>query len=331
MEMMVNNKILERSAQDQIARAQVSAHHPPHIFVIDWDGTIAGQVDYQSQYYGVLSMLRKHRFKPNVTNIVPHAFSPKAKLYGEVYFFVYTASEKRWAHQEIAWVEKLHDIKFDRPIFTRGDCSVEAGGNLRKSLAKVFPRMMAYISKRRIRAHGDLAQPLTSEQRITILKNYTMVIDNNAVYSDHTDKLLLCPDYGYSVFENLLNVIPKEARDHPAIQQLIYSLINSGYVCGVGHARPHKHADDVYKHSNDGAQDHGDDGMRELTRQYHWLTEKCKTICRSNDAYMDDDFWKYLKKVIVKNNIQVFTPSIVKQLQEGAWKRSKLQLKKPRK
>ena len=163
--------------------------------------------------------------------------------------------------------------------------------------------MMTYISKKR-------GQALTAEQRMTILKNYTMVIDNNAVYLDHTDKLLLCPDYGYSVFENLLNVIPKESRGNPAVQQLIYSLGNSGYLCNIG--QPH------IQHTKD----KNIDGMHELMKQYSWLADKCKTICRSNDSYIADDFWKYLKKVIVSNKIQIFTPSIIRQLQDAAFKRS---------
>jgi hypothetical protein len=321
---------MERATQDEIARSSIALQHPPHVFVIDWDGTIAGNVEYQSQYFGIISMLRRHRIKPNVTNIIPHAFSPKAKLirpgfaswmkamkqlYGEAYFFIYTASEKKWAHQEVAWVEKLHEIKFDRPIFTRGDCTVESGGNLRKSLTKVFPRMMTYISKKR-------GQALTAEQRMTILKNYTMVIDNNAVYLDHTDKLLLCPDYGYSVFENLLNVIPKESRGNPSVQQLIYSLSNSGYLCNVGlHGDSNSNAQHMHQQH-----DKNTDGMYELMKQYSWLADKCKTICRSNDAYIADDFWKYLKKVIVSNKIQVFTPSIIRQLQDAAFKRSRKKL-----
>lgn len=314
----LNDKIAQRRAQDSAAYSRVASQMPPHVFVIDWDGTIAGNVDYQSQYFNVLSVLKRHRIKPNVTNIIPHAFSPKAKLirpgfaswmkamkelYGEVYFFVYTASEKRWAHQEIAWVEKLHDIKFDRPIFTRQDCIVDGSGATRKSLAKVFPRMMTSVNKRR---------PLTPEQRQAVLKNHTMIIDNNAVYLDHTDKLLLCPDYGYNVFENLLHVIPKESRSNPAVQQLILSLANSGYLCPTMNK---------YSTTHTPPTDDEVDGMKELAHQYKWLAIKCKTMCRSNEPYMKDQFWKTLKKLLVSNKLSVYTPSIIKQLQEACWGR----------
>ena len=305
----------ERHDQDRAAQTQIASRMVPHVFVIDWDGTIAGLVDYQSQYYNVICTLKKHNIKPNVTNIIPHAFSPSAKLirqglaswmkamrelYGEVYFFIYTASEKRWALQEIAWVEKLHGIKFDKPIFTRVDCIVDSSGNMRKSLAKVFPKMMNYVSKKR-------AVPLTPQQRQAVLTNHTMIIDNNAVYLDHTDKLLLCPDYSYSVFENLLSVIPKKARtENPEIAQLVLSLANSGYLCSLN--------------PNSKSRLEIDDGMKELADQYHWLSSKCRSICRSNEPYLKDAFWKNLKKIRVTHKVHVYTPSIIKQIQETCWK-----------
>jgi hypothetical protein len=284
----------------------------PYVFVLDWDGTIAGKVDFQSQYYSVITSLKKHGFKPRIQHTIPPAFAPNSKLirpgfadwmrkmqeiFKHSYFFIYTASEKKWAQQEIAWVEKLHDIKFDRPLFTRNDCTVDGSGNTRKALGRIFPQIIKTISKTR----GG--QPLTQSQRKTILDNNIIIIDNNAVYTDRVDKLLLCPDYSYCVFENLLNVIPKEARKHPAIQQVIYGLINSGYLCSLP--------------------SDADDGMRALSKQYSWLATKCKSISDMNEEYHVDDFWKHLKKLIVTNNLRTFSQSIIKQLQEASWKHAK--------
>jgi hypothetical protein len=290
----------------------MTTHSMPYVFVLDWDGTIAGKVDFQSQYYSVVTSLKKYGFKPRVQHAIPPAFAPSSKLirpgfadwmnkmrkvFPDVYFFIYTASEKKWAHQEIAWVEKLHDIKFARPIFTRDDCTTDSHGNIRKALGRVFPRIIRTISKSR-------GQVLTPSQRKTILDNNIVIIDNNAVYTDRTDKLLLCPDYAYCVFENLLSVIPKDARKHPQVQQLIYGLINSGYMCSLPGET--------------------DDGMRALSKQYHWLATKCNSITSANEEYHVDDFWKHLKKLIVGNQLQTFSASIIKQLQEASWKHAKL-------
>ena len=281
----------------------------PYIFIFDWDGTIAGKVDFQSHQYSLHNTMKKHGFKPLKQHPIPPAFYPNAKLirpgfasfvkaikkiYPDAQFFIYTASEKQWANQEIAWTEKTHDIKFNRPLFTREDCTVDAVGNNRKSIARVFPRIMKSISKE---------YPLTGAQRQHVLEHNLLVIDNNAVYTDRTDKLLLCPDYNYAVFENLLHGIPLDARKHPIVQQQLLTLINNGYLCTM---------------PND-----ADDGMRSLAKQYHWLATKCKALSDINGSYEHDDFWKFLKQAITQNQIKVFSPSIIRQLQDAAWKNAK--------
>ena len=140
-------------------------------------------------------------------------------------------------------------------------------------------------------------------QRKAIIDTHLVVIDNNAVYNDRSDKLLLCPDYNYTVFENLLTLIPKEVRKEPLIQQLIFGLINNGYMCKLP--------------------DDNEDGMAALSNQYTWLATKCKSLHDQNKAYAHDDFWKHLAKMIVKNKVYEYTPSIIKQLQDASWKHAK--------
>jgi hypothetical protein len=284
-------------------------HGLPIIFILDWDGTIIGKCDFQSHQYTLHNSMKNHGFKPLKQHQIPPAFYPNAKLvrpgfasfvkgiskaYPDAQFFIYTASERRWANQEITWMEKTHGIQMNRPIFTRDDCTPDTVGNHRKSIAKIFPRIMKSISKE---------YPLTSAQRLYVLEKQLIIIDNNAVYTDRMDKLLLCPDYNYCVFENLLHGIPLDARKHPVIQQTILSLINQGYLCSL----PNDH----------------DDGMRQLAKQYTWLASKCKAISDINTTYENDDFWKFLKLAIIQNQIKVFSPSIIRQLQDAAWKNAK--------
>jgi len=278
----------------------------PYIFILDWDGTIAGKVDYQSYQFYIHNALKKHGFKPNKTHAIPPAFYPNAKLirpgfssfckgikehFNNVYIFIYTASEKKWAHQEIAWVEKTHGIVFAKPIFTRDDCINDSNGNIRKSISKIFPKIVRTVSK---------LNQLSMDQRRKMLEEQTIIIDNNSVYVDRSDKLLLCPDYYYSVFENLLHGIPVEARKHPAIEKLIIYYINQSCLYTIP--------------SNN------EDGMRSLTQQYQWLAAKCKVITDENFKYENDDFWIFLRKLIIKNNIKIFTPAIIKQIQNAVWK-----------
>lgn len=281
----------------------------PYIFILDWDGTIVGNVTWQSQQHNLHNLLRKHGFKTNKQYQIPPAFYPNAKLvrpsfasffkamkklYPDAQFYIYTASEKQWAYQEIAWVEKTHELEFNRPIFTRDDCTTDAAGSYRKSVARIFPRIMKSLSKK---------YNLSGSQRQYILENQLIIIDNNAVYTDRMDRLLLCPDYNYAVFENLLHGIPLEARKHPVIQQQVLTLINNGYLCVIPNEM--------------------DDGMKSLAKQYNWLAAKCKAIIDINVAYEHDDFWKFMKQLLLKNHIKVFSTSIIRQLQDATWKNAK--------
>ena len=281
----------------------------PYIFILDWDGTIAGKVDFQSNQFSLHNSMKKHGFKPIKQHPIPPAFYPNAKLirpgfasfiktikkvYPDAQFFIYTSSVKQWAHQEIMWTEKTHDIVFNRPIFTRDDCTVDVVGNSRKSIARIFPRIMKSLAK---------DYPLTAAQRQHVLDHQLIIIDNKAVYTDRIDRLLLCPDYNYAVFENLLHGIPMNARKHPVIQQQLLTLINNGYLCFMPNEE--------------------EDGMRALSKQYEWLAAKCKAISSVNASYEHDDFWKFLKQAIIQNQIKVFTSSIIRQLQDAVWKNAK--------
>ena len=86
-------------------------------------------------------------------------------------------------------------------------------------------------------------------------------------------------------------------------QQLIFSLVNTGYMCKIAESN--------------------EDGMEALSNQYAWLATKCKSLHEQNKVYLHDDFWKYLARIIVKNRIYTYTPHIIKQLQDTCWKHAK--------
>jgi len=282
----------------------------PFVFIIDIDGTMVGNVEFQVQQYSMYSTLKKHGFKPIKQHDIPPAYHPNAKLvrpgFGQfikaiqkfyndnIYFFIYTASEGVWANTEIAWIEKTHGIKFSRPIFTRKDCIVDSAGTYRKSVARVFPRILRIVAKNK---------KLTNKEKHHIIENNLLIIDNNAVYTDRGDKLLLCPDYNYAVFENLLHGIPPQSRQHPEVQKMIYTLVNQGLLCSLS--------------------DPTDDSMRVLSRQYSWLSAKCKALVDINSTYEGDEFWKHLRRLITENGLRSFSVSVISQLQSAIWKRYK--------
>ena len=279
----------------------------PFIVILDWDNTIVGKVDYQSQKYSLEQHYKKFGLKVKKNSKVPKAFNKDSKLIrpyflnfiteltdyfqGNIYFFIYTASERKWANTEISWLEKSHGIKFQRPIFTRDDCIVDKSGSYRKSISNIFPRMLRSMGLTKI----------SKEQKTEILHQRLLIIDNNAVFNDMKEHLLICPDYNFMVFENLLEDIPLSYLQNPNIRQHILSLINMGLIC-------------PFFGKND-------DINQQMYKKYEWLAIKCKHISENNTYSIKDIFFKYLTGLIVKNNLKIFTPNVIKQLQTLVWKK----------
>lgn len=297
----------------------------PFVFVLDWDGTIAGRVEYQSQAYTLVQTLKRQGVKTLPGYSPNAAFRPETKLirpgfaafvramrefYGKenVHFFIYTASEKQWAHHEIAIVEKEHGVRFARPIFTRDDCVLDTNGNYRKALAKIFPRIC------RAMAHD---RPFTKAEKAYILAYQTLIVDNNAVYTDHTDKLLLCPDYNYCVFENVLNIIPRAQWNNAAVIAFVKSQLAAGAVC------PSQCSAAAASAASASNAESATDYMKSMVDSYTWLAVKCRQIVEANEKYADDDFWRYLKKMLVSNQVRNFSRHTVQQLQNAVWRHTK--------
>lgn len=128
----------------------------PYIFVLDLDGTIVGNVQYQVSRYSLLNTIHRHGLKTPSIKDLPKAYGTSEKLirpgfidciktlranYPWCHIFIYTASEKKWALQELQWIERSIGSDFNRPIFTRSDCVIQSNGNIRKSLKKYYPHV----------------------------------------------------------------------------------------------------------------------------------------------------------------------------------------------
>jgi hypothetical protein len=207
-----------------------------------------------------------------------------------VEFFVYTASIKTWATQEIAWIEKSLGIKFNRPIFTREDCVVDGAGQYKKSLAKIMPRVWRSVTK---------GSNLSKSDRMYVTQKQLMVIDNSAVYMDFTDKLLLCPDYDYVQFEDVLDGV------HDITSAQLLSLVNQGVACPnlLKSVDPKK----------------GGDHVKHMAERYTWMANKCNAVAAMNEVYRKDQFWRRLRKLIVNNKLTTFTVDVIQGLQNAVW------------
>jgi len=187
----------------------------PYIFVIDLDGTIIGNCTYQCDIYNIMELIKNSKKKDlnkykilcdkslndsynNKSLLIrPHFFyfvESMKKLYPESYFYIYTASEKKWAIKEISIIEKNNNFKFDRPFFTRDNCIIDNNGNIKKSITKILP-----LIKKNVKMHASYD-----------IKKHLLIIDNNPTFIDYKDNLLLCPTYNYIKFNNLKDVVPYE-------------------------------------------------------------------------------------------------------------------------
>jgi hypothetical protein len=93
-----------------------------NVFIIDLDGTIIGDCIYQTDIYKIGLILRKLGFKIKINDILEDHYNEKTKLIRPYflnfittikktipnsYFYIYTASEKKWAEKEIKIIEKI--------------------------------------------------------------------------------------------------------------------------------------------------------------------------------------------------------------------------------
>jgi hypothetical protein len=263
---------------------------------LDLDGTIIGDCTYQCDIYNIENTMKKNSIKIKSPNILIKCYKKKSKLIRPYFlyflkkmkkmfhnslFFIYTASDKEWAYKEIQLIEKTHEIKFDRPIFTRDDCLLGSDNNYKKSIKKILPKIVRKIKIK----------------NFTNINDNIFIIDNNSVYIDYVDNLLICPTYNYKLFNNLWEIIPKESLKVKDVHTIIKDLINLNKLCSICH--------------------HFDNNMQQLELIYAWLYNKHKVINKNNKKYENDNFWKKITNLIIKNDINIFNKKSVRFLQKN--------------
>lgn len=171
------------------------------VIVLDLDGTIIGDIRYQLQAYDLLKTIQKPARQLDISSRLKNGlvrpgfdkFVQDMKTYN-VELFVYTASEKTWALQIVGLIEKLYSFKFNRPIFTRNECTNIQGENvLKKNLKCIKPMIIKSLKKK----HPNIN-----------LNNRLMMIDNsNVFYPEDMDSVLKCKTYNFKFPENLPSFI----------------------------------------------------------------------------------------------------------------------------
>lgn len=194
----------------------------PLVIVLDLDGTIIGDIRHQITTYDIHTKIKSAGGK------LQYGFKDyKAKLKGGIVrpffcefvrrlkqdipfieFFVYTASEQKWAIHIINQIEKTCSVKFNRPLFTRNDCIVTKTV-LTKSLDKVKPRIAKTLKPK----YG----PINLENRILIVDNTNVFVKEDQPYQ------ILCETYDFEYPENIGAIINHAdyTKHHHIINQVL--------------------------------------------------------------------------------------------------------------
>lgn len=180
----------------------------PFVLVFDIDGTMIGDITPQIMLYEIHMALKQQDRKVNVMNIKDFQYKLKKggiirpyffkfiktikEYYPNVEFFIYTASERKWATFLISQIEKISGIKFNKPIFARDKCML-----INNSYKKGISIISLCILKSLRKKYGVLKKE--------DLENNIMIIDNNPDVYDNNDKkhVLVCPSYDFKCPENL--------------------------------------------------------------------------------------------------------------------------------
>lgn len=268
----------------------------PFIFILDLDGTIIGDCSYQVMLYNIEELCKKNKMKSKNENILLNCYKPTSKLmrpffkyfigmikkhYPDSLFFIYTASDKTWASKEISMIEKTHNIKFNRPIFSRDDCIIDSFGNYRKSVKKILPKIVRYNKKYDIK-----------QEKI-------LVIDNNETFIDYQSSFLLCPTYNYILFIDIWERMKKEYIKVMEIYNAIKKLIMTNKMC--------KHCTWDDDSILDG---------KKLEDKHRWLYKKHKKINSFNKKYKHDVYWKTLANAFIDRRISSFDTEVIEYLRK---------------
>lgn len=265
----------------------------PLVVVLDLDGTIIGDISPQIVSYEIHKEIKQARGKSNyntkdlctkLNNGIIRPFftefisKTKASI-PHVEFFIYTASEKKWATYIIGQIEKACKIKINRPIFTRSQC-FPINNEYKKSLKLIKPAIF-----RTLRRRYQMADLKDLNDRI-------LVVDNMDVYQGTDAKYhVKCTTYDFVYPENIPSMI-----DHETFHK--HSHILSRYTTRymMFECKPDYHE---FQH-----------------KFYSYFVTLLSKTSQNNSQFTRDTFFKLLYKIlifiVIKKQYNKFDDKVVK-------------------
>ena len=228
------------------------AHRKPRVLLLDLDGTLIGRVGSLVCEHDIVRLVSAtaasssgaaggkkvkgrgaaaatRAYRESVVSrlrygiIRPHfeAFCKSAAVAGgAIELFVYTASDTEWAGFLVPCVEAALGVRFNRPIFTRAQCS--PAPEHKKSVARVAPAVFRALKKKPAYAAG-LRNVRDLDGCVALVDNTPNVLASAA----EAPRLLVCPTYAYQYVYDVLSNVGVDAM-HRRFARLVPVLVRSG-------------------------------------------------------------------------------------------------------
>jgi hypothetical protein len=177
----------------------------PLVVVLDLDGTIIGDITPQIVSWEICNDIKSsgggNFYKPKdlyaklqggiIRPYFAEFIKSLKKNIPNIEFFIFTASEKKWAMNIIGYIEKACNIKFNRPLFTRQHCLL-VDSEYKKCIKKISPTIMRSLKKKY--NLNDVSQ----------LNDQILIVENNDVYQANQRKYnVFCKTYDFKYPENI--------------------------------------------------------------------------------------------------------------------------------
>lgn len=261
----------------------------PLVFILDIDGTLIGDIRPQIMLYEMNCMMKTSKkslmntkeFQERLRNsgiVRPFAVKFIKTIQGHLpnsEIFIYTASEKKWASFLIANFEKAFGIRFNKPIFTRDNCSLFENEH-RKHVNLIHPMLLKSLKKRYpLLRKGDL-------------ENRIMIVDNTLGVFEEIDRkhLVTCPTYDYKYPENIPAYIDEHlfSKYHNEVLTILNRYIRMSSISTY----------------------------LDFQREYYiYYVKYLENLAKYNIEQSKDQFFMKLLNIIVKKDINIFTPKVI--------------------
>lgn len=186
----------------------------PFVVLLDLDGTVIGDITFQACEWEIVRRYDPSRVRLFRSNLVSYLRNTqlirpqlayfintlRRKAGQHVEFFIYTASEQKWASFIVPCVEEALGVRFNRPLLTRAHVMhMSADGLVTKSLSKVFPTLQRALKSK---------YPLWSRKHIS---STMLLIDNNRTLDKkERANLIQCPTYAPRHVCDILRLVSDE-------------------------------------------------------------------------------------------------------------------------